>query len=364
MAPMSGEPHRAEGEAGEARRPPVPEPTAGIGRSGTATAPPFSPARWLPGPHLATVFASVARPWPRPRYHRVRWELPDGDFLDVDRIDGPEALAPLLVVSHGLEGSSRAPYVRGLAAAASRRGLAVAAWNFRGCSGGPNRRLRQYHSGDTEDLGAVVERLVAEVPGRPLVLCGFSLGANQIVKWLGERGDRAPGEVRAAAAVSTPFDLAACARALDGPGFWPWLYRERFLLRLRRKALAKATEFPGGIDGNRVRAAATFAAYDGLVTAPLHGFASAEDYWTRSSSARFVGAVRRPLLLLSADDDPLVPAAALPVSAAEANPAVTLEVTSGGGHVAFVAGPPWAPRFWAERRALDFLESHLAEDGR
>ncbi|HVP67238.1 MAG TPA: alpha/beta fold hydrolase [Anaeromyxobacteraceae bacterium] len=315
----------------------------------------FAPARWLPGRHLGTVFASVARPLPRPRYRRERFDLDDGDFLDLDRIDGPGPDAPLLVISHGLEGSSRAPYVRGLAACAARRGLAVAAWNFRGCSGEPNRLIRQYHSGDTEDLDAVVRRLATEAPGRPLLLCGFSLGANQIVKWLAERGPAVPSEVRAAAAVSTPFDLAACARALDGSGFWPWVYRERFLRRLRRKALAKATEHPGRLDARSVRAARTFAAYDEIVTAPLHGFAGAEDYWTRSSSGPLVRAVRHPLLLLSAADDPLVPAPSIPLDAAAANPAVTLEVTPGGGHVAFVAGWPWRPRYWAEGRVLDFL---------
>jgi len=331
--------------------------TTGAGpRGDPVLTPPFQPARWLPGPHLATVFASVARPLVRPCYRRERWELPDGDFLDVDRIDGPPA-APLLVVSHGLEGSSRAPYARGLAAEAARRGLAVAAWNFRGCSGTPNRLLRQYHSGDTEDLSQVVARLAAEAPGRTLFLCGFSLGANQIVKWLGERGDDLPPEVRAAAAVSTPFDLAACARALDGEGLWPWLYRERFLRRLRRKALAKAREHPAAIDAARVRRARTFSDYDALVTAPVHGFAGAEDYWHKSSSGEFVGAVRRPLLLLSAADDPLVPRSSLPEAAARGNPSVTLEITAAGGHVAFVAGPPWSPRYWAEARVLDFFSA-------
>jgi predicted alpha/beta-fold hydrolase len=323
------------------------------------TFPRFQRAAWLPGPHLGTVYASVARPLPRPRFRRERWDLADGDFLDVDRLDGPRPGAPLLVVSHGLEGNSRASYVRGLAAAAARRGLAVAAWNFRGCSGEPNRLLRQYHSGDTGDLATVVGRLAAEAPGRTLLLAGFSLGGNQLVKWLGERGDDLPAAVRSAVAVSVPFDLALCAAALDGPGFWPWVYRERFLRRLRGKALRKADQHPGRIDAAAVRRAATFAAYDGLVTAPLHGFESAEDYWTRSSSARFLSGVRRPLLLLSADDDPLVPAHSLPVDAALRNPAVTLEVTSGGGHVAFVSGAPWRPGFWAEERAVDFLVRSL-----
>jgi hypothetical protein len=319
----------------------------------------FRRAGWLPGPHLGTVYASVARPWPRPPFRRERWDLPDGDFLDVDRLEGQGRGAPLLVISHGLEGSSRASYVRGLAAAASRRGLAVAAWNFRGCSGEPNRLLRQYHSGETGDLAAVVERLAAEDPARPILLAGFSLGGNQLVKWLGERGDDVPAPVRAAVAISVPFDLEACADALDGPGFWPFVYRERFLRRLRRKALRKAREHPGHIDTDAVRRSRTFSEYDGLVTARLHGFASAQDYWRRCSAARFVGAVRRDLLLLSADDDPLVPARSIPVEEARRNPAVRLEVTPGGGHVAFVAGTPLRPAFWAEERAVDFLVGRL-----
>ena len=319
----------------------------------------FRRAAWLPGPHLGTVYASVARPFPRPPFRRERWELPDGDFLDVDRLDGPRPGAPLLVISHGLEGSSRASYVRGLAAAGVRSGFAVAAWNFRGCSGEPNRLLRQYHSGETGDLAAVVSRLAAEDPARPLLLAGFSLGGNQLVKWLGERGDDLPAAVRAAVAISVPFDLEACASALDGPGFWPFVYRERFLQPLRRKALRKAAEHPGSIDAGAVRRSRTFAEYDGLVTARLHGFANAQDYWRRCSAARFVAGVRRDLLLLSADDDPLVPAGSIPAAQARDNPCVTLEVTSGGGHVAFVGGTPIGPDFWAEKRAVAFLQQRL-----
>jgi hypothetical protein len=315
---------------------------------------PFRPAPWLPGGDLPTVWASVARPFPRPPYRRERWELPDGDFLDVDRLSGSPG-SPLLVISHGLEGSSGASYVRYAAAAAARRGLSVAAWNFRGCSGEPNRLLRQYHSGDTGDVAQVVARVAAAEPGRPVLLLGFSLGGNQIVKWLGEEGDRLPAVVRAAAAVSVPFDLVACAGALDAPGFWPWIYRERFLRRLRRKAEEKARSHPGAIDLPAVLRARTFAEYDELVTARIHGFAGARDYWTRCGSGQFLGGVRRPLLLISAEDDPFVPASSIPREAARRNPAVTLEVTPGGGHVAFVTGSPLRPRYWAEERALDFL---------
>jgi predicted alpha/beta-fold hydrolase len=315
-----------------------------------------------------TVFASVARPFPRPRARRERWELPDGDFLDVDRFEplagsapgkpdeGPRgAWPPVLVICHGLEGSSRAPYVRGLVALALRRGLAAAAVNFRGCSGEPNRLARNYHSGETGDLAHVVGRLAGERPGRPLVLAGFSLGGNVVAKWLGERGDDLPPEVRGGAVISVPFDLERSARAMDAPGFWSFVYRERFMRRLRAKAAEKARRFPGAFDAAAAARARTFAEFDGAVTAPVFGFASAADYWRRSSSGPLLGGVRRPLLALSSLDDPIVPADTIPVAAARANPAISLETTAAGGHVAFVAGSPFWPSFWAERRAADFL---------
>jgi uncharacterized protein len=314
----------------------------------------FAPARWLPGAHAMTVYASVARLLPRPPAARERWDLPDGDFLDLDRVTA-SADAPVLVICHGLEGSSRAPYMRGLAALAAARGLTALALNFRGCSGEPNRLARFYHSGETGDLDHVVRRLAAERPGRPIVLAGFSLGGNVTVKYLGERGDELPPEVKGGAGISVPFDLGRSARAIDGPGFWNWVYRERFLRRLRAKALAKARRFPDRFDVRAIRGARTFAGFDAAVTAPLHGFPSAESYWETQSAGRFLAGVRRPLLAVSSLDDPIVPGATLPVEAARANPAVTLLVTPTGGHVGFVSGSPFGPTFWAEATAVEFL---------
>jgi predicted alpha/beta-fold hydrolase len=306
-----------------------------------------------------TVYASLARPLPRPRGVRERLELPDGDFLDVDRFAGADADAPLLVVCHGLEGSSRAGYVRGLVALALARGWAAAALHFRSCSGSPNRLARFYHSGDTGDLALVVERLAAERPGRTLLVAGFSLGGNVVAKWFGERGAALPPEVRAGAVISVPFDLDRACAAIDGPGLMNLVYRGRFLRRLRRKALAKAAHFPGALDAARVQAARTLRAFDDAVTAPLHGFSSAEDYYARASSGPGLPAVRRPLLAIAAEDDPMVPPAALPVAAARVNPCFSLEVSARGGHVAFVAGAPWRPSFFAEARAVEFLAAHV-----
>jgi predicted alpha/beta-fold hydrolase len=313
--------------------------------------------RWLTNRHLMTVWASLVR---LPRWlpvERQRWELPDGDFLDVDRLRAPDD-APVVIVCHGLEGSSRAGYVRGLLAEAHARGLGGVAINFRGCSGELNRLARFYHSGDTGDLANVVERLVRERPGRPLGLSGFSLGGNVVTKYLGERGDALPPEVRAAAVISVPFDLAGCCEALDAPGVASWFYRERFLRRLKRKAVKKALRFTH-IDAQRARVARTLQAFDDAVTAPLHGFSSAKEYYARSSSAGFLAGVRRPLLVIQAEDDPFVPPSTLPRRELTANPHISLELSHTGGHVAFVHGPPWRLLRFAERRAVAFLDEKL-----
>ncbi|HET9597189.1 MAG TPA: alpha/beta fold hydrolase [Anaeromyxobacteraceae bacterium] len=318
----------------------------------------YRPARWLPGGDLMTVFAHVAgRPRGlRPR--RERWELDDGDFLDVDRHGDGEA--PTVVALHGLEGSSRSPYVRRLAAAAQARGLAVAALNFRGCSGSPNRLRRLYHSGDTTDLARAVARLAAERPGRALAVVGFSLGGNVAAKWFAEGGAGLPAEVRAGAVVSAPLDLSRCADAIDGGRGIGWIYRERFLRTLRAKAVARLARFPDlPWEAAAVRACRTFRRYDDLVTAPLHGFGGVEDYYRRASSGPLLGGVRRPLLVLAADDDPIVPADVWPAARRSASPAVAFEVHARGGHVGFVSGPPWRIRFHAEERAIAFVAAEL-----
>jgi predicted alpha/beta-fold hydrolase len=318
----------------------------------------YAPARWLPGPHAMTVFAHVARLPLGLAPRRERWELDDGDFLDVDRHGDPAA--PTVVVLHGLESSSRAVYVRRMVAAARARGLSAVALNFRGCSGELNRLPRLYHSGETGDLARAVARLVAEQPGRPLALAGFSLGGNVVARWLGERGDDLPAEVRAAATICAPFDLAASGAAIDRARGIGRIYRERFLRTLRRKALAKLRRFGDlPFDAASVRACRTFVDYDERVTAPLHGFAGAADYYARASSAPLLGRVRRPLLAIAAADDPIVPGDALPLAAARENPSFRLEVYPAGGHVAFVSGQPWRFEFFAEARAAEFLAQAL-----
>jgi len=283
----------------------------------------------------------------------------DGDFVDLDWQDGPPG-APLVLVLHGLEGCVRSHYVVGVLDIARALGWRGVALNFRSCSGELNRRPRFYHSGDTADLDEVVRLLVDREPEVRLGIVGVSLGGNVLVKWLGELGDGAPAAVRAAAGISVPFDLAACAEVLRRPGFGRWVYTANFLRTMRAKVVEKARAHPGFVDLAAVRRARTFHEYDDAVTAPLHGFASAHDYWTRSSCKPYVAGVRRPLLLINAVDDPFVPPSCLP-DPATLPPGVQAEFSARGGHVGFWDGAwPWRARPWAERRALDFVAGVVA----
>jgi predicted alpha/beta-fold hydrolase len=320
---------------------------------------PFTPARLLGHRHAQTIWPALFRRGGPPALHAECWPTADGEGLDVELLpDRPGR--PGLLVLHGLEGSSRARYVRGLLAAVDRLGWNAAAISFRSCGPTPVQGRRLYHSGDTSDLPLVVERLRARWPGAPLGAVGFSMGGNILLKWLGETGEGAP--LAAAVAVSVPFDLGACATALDGPGFFAAIYRKRFLRTLRRKALAIAARFPGSIDAAAVRACHSFARYDDLVTAPLFGFASAADYWARCSSAAFLGRIRRPVRLISSEDDPIVPGATIPREAIAANPHLDGCLLNRGGHVGFVAGG-WRRTYAVDTLALEFLAARLSPAG-
>jgi len=314
----------------------------------------FRPAWWCRNRHAQTIWGPFFRR-ARVPLRRERVLTDDGDFLDLDWLDAPTAVdAPLLVLLHGLEGSSRSHYVTGLLAGAAGRGWRGVALNFRSCSGEQNRLPRFYHSGDTADLDAVVRRLIAREPEVRLGFVGVSIGGNALLKWLGELKTDAPRAVAGAVAISVPFDLAACAHVLDR-GLAKAVYTANFMRSMRRKVVEKARTYPGFVDVAAARRARTFAAYDAAVTAPLFGFADARDYWERASSRPYLLAIARPTLLLSALDDPFVPAESLPTPS-HLSPAVRLEVTPHGGHVGFVDGRwPWQASSWAERRALDFL---------
>ena len=291
----------------------------------------------------------------------VRWDTPDGDFVDLLRLDAPSG-APRLILLHGLEGTARSHYVRATLAEMRRRRWGADVLIFRSCGEEPNRTRRFYHSGETTDLAFVIDRVIAEHPDSPICLAGVSLGGNVLLKHLGEQGDQLPSQVIAAAAVSVPYDLERSARRI-GQGF-SRLYEQVFLRTLRRKALAKLSRFPGLFAEERLGAARTLWDFDDIVTAPVHGFDGATDYYTRSSSIGFLPGIRVSTLLLSAVDDPFLPPDVLDRvrDVAAANPALHIEFVARGGHVGFISGSlPWRPFYYAEWRVADFLERQVRQ---
>jgi predicted alpha/beta-fold hydrolase len=298
------------------------------------------------------------------RSRRERIVTRDGDFVDLDWAGEASAGSPLVLVLHGLEGSSQSHYAVGLMRQAVARGWRAVTLNFRSCSGELNRRLPFYHSGHTDDLEDVVTLLTGRERGLRLGIVGVSLGGNVLLKWLGERGSEAPAQVVGAVAISVPFDLASCARVLDrGPRCW--VYTANFLKTMRAKVIDKAARDPELarlVDLAQVRRTRTFARYDRLVTAPLNGFTDEHDYWRRASSGPYLPRICRPTLLISALDDPIVPPDALP-RPADLPPAVRAEFPRHGGHVGFIEGRwPWRVRSWAERRAVEFLALRAREE--
>lgn len=308
---------------------------------------------WLPGGHLQTIYPFLfLRPRP-PRYRRERWETPDGDFIDLDWIDTPDS-APLVVLFHGLEGSSTSHYASALMGTLVARGWGGVVVHFRGCGGEPNRLPRAYHSGDADEVDWIVRRFSAMQPRRPLLVAGVSLGGNALLKWLSREGERAGGIARAAAAVSAPMDLVTAGDRL-GRGF-NRVYGNLFLSTLRAKSLAKLARFPGLYDGNAVRRARTLRQFDDVVTAPLHGFRDADDYWTRASTRGELRRIAVRTLIVHARNDPFLPGTYLPLPE-EVSPAVTLEFPAGGGHAGFPQGPFPGNVAWLPRRLIRHFEA-------
>lgn len=323
----------------------------------TTSAPTYRPPWWYRGRHLQTLWGPLLRRRRRPALRRERVETPDGDFIDLDWLPGRERGAPVIVILHGLEGSARSHYAVGLLSDLEKLGWRGLVLHFRSCSGEINRSRRMYHSGDTEDLEFVMSGLTSREPRVRVGLVGVSLGGNVMLKWLGERGEHAPPQVAGAVAISTPFNLAACASVLD-KGLNRRLYTASFLSTMKSKLDKKAHLYQGVLDLPAALRAKTFAEYDRFVTAPLSGFASERDYWDRSSSAQFLPQIRRPTLLINALNDPFMPASALPRAAVTKSQWLEAAFVRQGGHAGFLEGFA-GRRSWAETRALAFLRRHL-----
>ncbi|MEX0909400.1 MAG: hydrolase [Gemmatimonadaceae bacterium] len=318
----------------------------------------FSPAWLLRNRHVQTLWGKLARKLPPAPTRLERWDTPDGDFIELHRITG-EPGSPRLVILHGLEGTIRSHYAQGLLHEANRRGWGADLLIFRSCGSEMNRARRFYHSGETSDIAFVIDRLVAAEPGRTIITAGVSLGGNVLLKYLGERGEAVPPQVKAGAAVSVPFDLARSSIQIQR-GF-ARVYQWHFMRSLRRKAAAKLDQFPDIAPADALPGLRTMYDFDDVITAPLHGFADADDYYRRSSSIGWLHGIRRPTLLLSATDDPFLPPDVFDRvrEIAARNRWLTLDFPPRGGHAGFIAGDGRRLKYFAEQRVCDFLASRL-----
>lgn len=298
--------------------------------------------------HVHTLFAPLFRPEPRVLYERRRFETSDGDFVDLDwSVGGGKRLA---VILHGLEGHSRRKYVLGMARAARIRGLDVLAMNFRGCGGEPNRKLFMYHSGWTRDLHEILLMVRETDRYESVVLVGFSLGANIVLKYLGEDPGRVPDLVRGVVALSVPCDLEDSSRALARP--LCRIYTRYLLGQLREKIAEKDRLFPGALNLTGLDRIGTFQEFDDRFTAPLHGFRDALDYWRQSSCRQFLTAIRHPACIINARNDPFLGPACFPEEEARENRHLTLLMPDTGGHVGFVSR---SGEYWSERTTMRFF---------
>ncbi|MEJ2716316.1 MAG: alpha/beta fold hydrolase [Deltaproteobacteria bacterium] len=302
-------------------------------------------------PHLQTVCPSLFRRVRGVDYERIRIDTPDGDFLDLDfSRSGSNRVAILL---HGLEGNSTRAYVLGMVRALNRNGWDALAMNFRGCSGECNRKLRFYHSGDTQDLRTVLSHVSDKEPYAELVLIGFSIGGNIVLKYLGECGNNVPPIVRKAVTFSVPCDLASSSYKLAELG--NRLYLKRFLRMLHQKIQMKMEIMPDRIDDTGFRKIKTFQDFDDRYTAPIHGFKDALDYWNKASCKPYLPHIAIPTLLVNSADDPFLTEPCYPIPEAEANPFLFLEIPGAGGHVGFVQFNRRG-EYWSESRTISFIE--------
>lgn len=380
----------------------------------------FVPPLYLRSGHLQTVLPTIMRRGPSINYERERIATPDGDFLDLDwsRIDDSpreqmrlesqrdattdraklqrnastdrgqsqrdattnraqlkrdattdhahsqrdvatkhaQRHPTLVLISHGLEGNTSRGYVRGMVKAINDAGWDALAWNYRGCSGEPNRLLRSYHSGASDDLEVVLDHVASLRRYESLLLIGFSLGGNITLKYLGEHGDSTHPLVRAAVAFSVPCDLASSAHRLAERA--NSIYMRRFMTTLREKIRAKAHLLPPHITLEGIEGMRTFLEFDDRYTAPIHGYADGPDYWKRASSRPLLDGIRRPTLLVSALDDPFLTHQCFPIVEAERSEWLTLEMPRHGGHVGFMSG---GGGYWSEARAIEFLRARSLE---
>jgi predicted alpha/beta-fold hydrolase len=300
--------------------------------------------------HLQTIFPSTLRKIEVP-YERERLELEDGDFVDLDWLDGNNRR--LAILSHGLEGNSQRTYIKGMASLFYEKDWDVLAWNCRSCSEEMNRTHRLYNHGEIGDIGAVIQHALSVKKYETIVLVGYSMGGNITLKYLGTHGKEVPAAIKGGVAFSTPCDLEESSNTLDKPG--NFIYKKKFLSRLKEKLEKKEAQFPGSIDLSKFEEIRVWRDFDHYFSAPVSGFDCVEDFYEYCSAKNFVGGTKVPTLLVNAQNDPILTPSCSPVDIAESHPYFYLETPKRGGHVGFAW--PGQSYTWSEWRVMDFIHS-------
>ncbi len=318
------------------------------------TDPSYQAPTYFNNGHLQSIFPHLCRFIRGISYQRERIATPDDDFLDIDWSCVGSKRA--IILSHGLEGSSRQPYILGMARAFNRQGWDAIAWNFRGCSGEPNQQVRAYHSGATDDLETIIQHVFNKRGYQEIALIGFSLGGNLTLKYVGERENSIDKRILSAITFSVPCQLKGSAYHLDRSE--NRIYLSRFMRQLKNKVKAKHKLYPEHINLTDLHKMKSFRAFDDCYTAPWHGFKNAEDYWENCSATQFIQGIRIPTLLINAKNDPFLPESCYPYQQALQSDYLHLETPNSGGHVGFISFNR-SGTYWSEQRAVEFAENPL-----
>lgn len=309
--------------------------------------------------HFNTIYTALLRPLFPLKYDRERVELPDGDFIDLDwsRIGSDN----LLICVHGLEGHARKPYMRAMMHYFNQSHYDIAGWdtvgiNLRSCSGEDNRLLGGYHSGNTDDLDIIINKIIATDKYKKIAIIGFSIGGNIVFKYAGEKGSNISPYITHVIGFSVPTDLTSCSIEFEKPK--NWIYLQQFLLSLKPKARNKAKKFPGSFNLKKAVEARNFREFDTAYTGPVNGFKDSFDYWEKSSCLPLLNKIAIPTLLISAKDDTFLAPECFPYDVAQRNSNFHLEITAKGGHLGFMA-PDNEGYIWTERRAWDFVNEEV-----
>ncbi len=319
----------------------------------------YHPPSWFKGRHLQTIVPVLFRKVVGIQHHRERINTDDGDFLDLDWSWSSPELAKsdkIAIISHGLEGSSRQPYMLGMAKTFNNAGWDTLSWNYRGCSGELNNKVRFYHAGYSDDLILVIDHVRKISTYKQIVLIGFSLGGNITLKYLGENNHRLPSELTHAVIISVPANLKACCEEISSTPFQKKVYQNRFLSSMKHKLAQKIIQYPDYLSHLNLDKIQSITDFDNAFTSPLWGFDNADDYYRKCSCNQFIPEVRLPTLIVNAQNDPILHPDFHPIEQCRNNECVYLELPPEGGHVGFVCDDLHL-NHWTEKRAIEFLKT-------